>query len=135
MLRERAVAMVFEVRAETGTARGAIARVGHRPGVNTENLRNWVQEAEADSGQRRARRVMIRSGSRSWSGKSGNCGGRDPEGGEWLFRPGTRPQTSALVGFIDSHKDRFDVEPACAVPGISPSTYYSTFALSVLWNL
>jgi hypothetical protein len=38
--------MVFEVRAETGTEHGAIARVGHRPGINTENLRNWVQKAE-----------------------------------------------------------------------------------------
>jgi transposase-like protein len=51
-LRERAVAMVFEVRAETGNARGAIARVGHRPGINTENLRNWVQKTEVDSGRR-----------------------------------------------------------------------------------
>jgi transposase len=48
------VAMVFEVRAETGNARGAIARVGHRLGINTETqtLRNWVQKAEVDSGQR-----------------------------------------------------------------------------------
>jgi transposase len=44
--------MVFEVRAEAGDAREAIARVGHRPGINTENLRNWVQKAEAVSGQR-----------------------------------------------------------------------------------
>ncbi len=34
-LRERAVAMVFEVRAETGNARGSIARVGQRLGINT----------------------------------------------------------------------------------------------------
>ena len=51
-LRERAVAMVFEVRAETGNARGSIARVGHRLGINTETLRNWVRKAEVDSGQR-----------------------------------------------------------------------------------
>jgi len=51
-LRERAVAMVFEARAETGNARGSIARVGHRLGINTETLRNWVQKAEVDSGQR-----------------------------------------------------------------------------------
>ena len=44
--------MVFEVRAETGNARGSIARVGHRLGINTETLRNWVQKAEVDSGQR-----------------------------------------------------------------------------------
>ena len=51
-LRERAVKMVFEVRAETGNARGSIARVGHQLGINTETLRNWVNKAEVDSGQR-----------------------------------------------------------------------------------
>jgi transposase len=51
-LRERAGQMVFELRAETGNARGSIARVGHRLGINTETLRNWVNKAEVDSGQR-----------------------------------------------------------------------------------
>ena len=32
--------------------RGSIARVGHRLGINTETLRNWVNKAEVDSGQR-----------------------------------------------------------------------------------
>ena len=51
-LRERAVAMVFELRAETGNPRGSIARVGERLGINPETLRNWVEKAEVDSGQR-----------------------------------------------------------------------------------
>ena len=51
-LRERAVNMVFELRAETGNARGSIARVGHQLGINTETLRNWVNKAEVDSGER-----------------------------------------------------------------------------------
>jgi transposase len=51
-LRERAVQMVFDVRAETGNERGSIARVGQRLGINTETLRNWVNKAEVDSGQR-----------------------------------------------------------------------------------
>src|SRR5712671_5902194 len=51
-LRERAVAMVFELRAESGNARGSIARVGERLGINPETLRNWVEKAEIDSGQR-----------------------------------------------------------------------------------
>jgi transposase len=51
-LRERAVKMVAEVRAETGNARGSIARVGRQLGINTETLRNWVNKAEVDSGQR-----------------------------------------------------------------------------------
>ena len=44
--------MVFELRAETGEARGSIARVGHGFGINIETLRNWVNKAEVDSGQR-----------------------------------------------------------------------------------
>jgi transposase len=51
-LRERAVAMVFELRAESGNPRGSIARVGERLGVNPETLRNWVERVEIDGGQR-----------------------------------------------------------------------------------
>jgi transposase len=51
-LRERAVAMVFELRAESGNSRGSIARVGERLGLNPETLRNWVERAEIDGGQR-----------------------------------------------------------------------------------
>ena len=51
-LRERAVAMVFELRAESGSVRGTLARVGERLGINPETLRNWVEKAEVDSGQR-----------------------------------------------------------------------------------
>jgi transposase len=51
-LRERAVAMVFELRAESGNPRGSIARVGERLGINPETLRNWVERAEIDGGHR-----------------------------------------------------------------------------------
>ena len=51
-LRERAVAMVFELRAEFGESRGSLARVGERLGINPETLRNWAERAEIDSGQR-----------------------------------------------------------------------------------
>src|ERR1700677_3831822 len=51
-LRERAVARVFELRAESGNPRGSIARVGEPLGLNPETLRNWVERAEIDGGQR-----------------------------------------------------------------------------------
>ena len=29
-----------------------------------------------------------------------------------------------MIAYIDDHKDRFEVEPICAVLPIAPSTYY-----------
>ncbi|HCU95205.1 MAG TPA: hypothetical protein DHU96_21845 [Actinobacteria bacterium] len=51
-LRERAVKIVIEVRAETDNPRGSIARVAERLGLNKGTLRNWVAQAEVDEGQR-----------------------------------------------------------------------------------
>ncbi len=51
-VRERAVRMVFETREESGQQHGAICRVADRLGVNRETLRNWVRQAEIDSGTR-----------------------------------------------------------------------------------
>ena len=51
-LRERAVRMVLEVRRETGEKHGAVTRIARQLGVGTESLRNWVNQAEVDSGRR-----------------------------------------------------------------------------------
>src|SRR6185437_458865 len=51
-LRKRAVKMVFDLRAESGESRGTVARVARQLGINSETLRNWVSQAEVDSGGR-----------------------------------------------------------------------------------
>jgi transposase len=51
-LRERAVQMVFDLREESGTDRGAIVRVAGRLGVHPDTLRGWVKTKEIDSGKR-----------------------------------------------------------------------------------
>ncbi|WP_214371447.1 IS3 family transposase, partial [Pseudonocardia sp. H11422] len=58
------------------------------------------------------------------------AGKRDFEGGVGFLREGARPSTATLVAFITEHKDRFGVEPICAVltdfgAQIAPSTYYA----------
>jgi transposase len=51
-LRERAVKMVLEIRAEEGKGRGELARVGRQLGVHPEALRGWVKRAEVDADTR-----------------------------------------------------------------------------------
>jgi HTH-like domain len=54
-----------------------------------------------------------------------------------VFRTGgARPSTQVIVGYIDSHRERFGVEPICAVLSrhgmkIAPSTYYAHKATPV----
>jgi transposase-like protein len=76
-LREREVKMVLEIRERDGNGHGEIARMGWQLDVHPEALPSWLTQPgnrRGKSGQ--ARRLMTRSGPRSWSGKSANCGGR-----------------------------------------------------------
>ena len=51
-LRERAVRMVLEIGEQRGEKHGVVARVARELGVGAQSLRNWVAQAEIDSGHR-----------------------------------------------------------------------------------
>jgi transposase len=51
-LRDRAIALVWEMQRQTGSQRGAVARVAGQLGIARETLRTWVRRAEIDGGRR-----------------------------------------------------------------------------------
>jgi len=51
-LRERAVRLVLEHRAEYSTTTAAVQAVAKQVGVGKESLRRWVSQAEVDAGDR-----------------------------------------------------------------------------------
>jgi transposase len=44
--------MALDLKSETGSARGAVSRVGQQLDINVDTLRGWVAQAEIDAGRR-----------------------------------------------------------------------------------
>ncbi|MCI0543670.1 MAG: IS3 family transposase [Actinobacteria bacterium] len=126
-LRDRAVRLVFDMRAETGQRKGPIKKVADQLGINPETLRNWVRRAEVDRRERpgttsedadrikqleREVRELRRANAILKSASA-------------FFRGGARPPTQLMVDYIDGHREEFGVEPICGVLQFAPSTYYA----------
>lgn len=136
-LRERAVRMVGEIRADHDSEWAAMAQVAELLGVGTpETVRKWCRRAEVDAGQLPGGHV------------GGVCGTAAIEAGErgveasqcdlaqrlGFLRGRARPATAMIVRYIDEHVGqrteglRWGVESICALTQlgakIAPSTYY-----------
>jgi len=51
-LRQRAVRLVLDAKADGDAGKGACRRIGEQLGINPETLRGWVGQAEIDAGTR-----------------------------------------------------------------------------------
>ncbi len=66
--------MVLElIEQQGGESHGVVTRVARQLGVGTGSLRNWVREAEVDSGQRLG---TTREDKRYWRRRTGSRDGR-----------------------------------------------------------
>jgi uncharacterized protein YjcR len=73
-VRERAVRMVGEHRADYGSEWEAMTSIASKIGCTAETLRRWCREERADERHQRRWPPMTRPGSNCWSARSRNCG-------------------------------------------------------------
>ena len=74
-VRERAVRMVQEHRADYPSLWAAIESIAPKIGCVPQTLNDWVKKAEVDSGQRPGPPLQTPSASRNWSVRSKSCAG------------------------------------------------------------
>jgi hypothetical protein len=99
-------------------------------------LRGWIDRVEVDTGVRAGTSTDVTEELTQLRRENAELrlGERDLEDGIRIFRTGgARPPTFVNVAYIDAHKDRFRIEPICAVLAehdmpIAPSTYHARTA-------
>src|SRR3954469_13491353 len=120
-LRERAVRLYFE-------SNRPIAQVAQDLGIHKEALRQWVGQAEADSGRRRdllttnERDELKRLRKENAELKRANAILKDAS---VLFRDGARPDPAKGTPYVEGRREVFGVEPICRTLGVSVSTHYA----------
>ncbi|KON79314.2 IS3 family transposase [Azoarcus sp. PA01] len=123
---ERAVRMVFEAKDQYESQWAAIVSIAAKIGCTAETLRRWVRQHERDTGQREglpnAEQQRMKELEREVRElKKANEILRLASA---LFRAGgARPPQQVMNGFIDTHRERFGVEPICKVLQVAPSAY------------
>ncbi|MEZ5742899.1 MAG: IS3 family transposase [Sphingomonadaceae bacterium] len=126
-VRERAVRMVDEQRADYGSEWEAITSIAAKFGCTAETLRRWRREEAS----RRAGPAALAANDRDRvkllerEVKELRRANEILRKASAYFCPGgARPPTEAMTAFIDEHRDAYGVEPICRVLLIAPSTYH-----------
>ncbi len=119
-VQERAVRMVLEHEDEYDSQWAAISSVSEKLGMTP-------RRSGAGCARRRSTAVCApasppsASGCANSRGRTGaQAGQRDPESSRGFLRSGVRPPTEEMTAFIAEHKEKFGVEPMCAVSAHRP---------------
>ncbi|MEM7708277.1 MAG: IS3 family transposase [Pseudomonadota bacterium] len=126
-VRERAVRLFEEALKYHSSRWAATKSVAEKIGCTTESLRRWVKQAEIDQGKRDGLSTSERQELKALKRevKELKRANEILKTASGFFRPGgARPPVEEMIAYIDQHKDRFGVEPLCALLPISSSSYY-----------
>ena len=77
---------------------------GQRPGLTTDERARFKQLERENVELRRANEILRLASA-------------------YFREGGARPPSQVMVGFIEEHREKFGVEPICAVLPIAPSLY------------
>ncbi|WP_313137737.1 IS3 family transposase [Paracoccus jeotgali] len=129
--RARAVRMVFEHQGSYETQAGAIAAIAPKIGCIPQTLRDWVKQAEKDSGMRDGVTTEERDRIKALERENRELRQANEilrKASAYFCAGGTRPPTEAMITFIDDQRFVYGVESICRVLPIAPSTYYHRLA-------
>ncbi|MDT8329273.1 MAG: IS3 family transposase [Roseovarius sp.] len=130
-VRARAVRMVFEHQGSYETQAGAIAAIAPKIGCIPQTLREWVKQAEKDSGMRDGVTTEERDRIKALEREVRELRQANEilrKASAYFCAGGTRPPTEAMIGFIEDQRVVYGVESICRVLPIAPSTYYHRVA-------
>ena len=125
-VRERAVRMVREHRADYPSLWAAIESIAPKIGCVPQTLNEWVKRDQIDTGARQGISTSELQPKGAGAREQGAAQSqRDSQTRQRFFRPsGTRPPFEVLKKFVDQHRQAYGVESICKVLQIAPSGYW-----------